>query len=102
MIGVVTLGAGADSQETAYRTINVRPTASEVAMFLITCPDTNVQRLADVHAIREHANTPHGVLTVIACECGGDVVLRQGEQVAHHARGASTLTPSAPREPMAA
>ena len=71
-------------------------------MFLITCPQTDVQRLVDVHAIREHANTAHGVLTVVACECGGEAVLRQGEQVAHHAPGATTITPTTPRAEMAA
>ncbi|MBY5162603.1 hypothetical protein [Salsipaludibacter albus] len=65
-------------------------------MFLITCPDTDTPRLVDVHAIREHANTAHGVLTVVACSCGGEAVLRNGDQVAHHAPGANSLTPMAP------
>lgn len=71
-------------------------------MFLITCPQTDVQQLVDVHAIREHANTPHGVLTVVACHCGGEAILRQGDQVAHHAPGASSVTSAGPSTTVAA
>lgn len=71
-------------------------------MFLVTCPVTDTTRLVGTHAIRENANTPHGVLTVVDCPCGGAAILRHGDQVAHRTPDADTVTTPEPTRAIAA
>lgn len=61
-------------------------------MFHVTCPTTG-DALRSVEAIVEQANTTHGVVTAVSCRCGGEAILRRGEQVGHHAPGDDTVVP---------
>lgn len=54
-------------------------------MFLVQCPATGNEHLRSVDQIVDHANTDHGVMTAVTCACGGHVILRHGDQVAHSA-----------------
>lgn len=51
-------------------------------MFRVTCPEAGTI-LRGVESIIDNANTPDGVMTAVACRCGGHAILRRGTQVAH-------------------
>lgn len=52
-------------------------------VFTTTCPRTGATTLRGASAVLAAIDGPQGLELVATCRCGGTVLLRRGQQVAH-------------------